>query len=520
MHHLHCTTRGAGDVRDEARASLRIFGPAVLSNYSTLAVALVNLAFVGRLGAAPMAACALGTTLYNIAGLSGACGIACALDTLCSQAHGARNPLGASHALQRALAALAAYAVPVAALLCCVEPILLCLGQDKARCSQLTRATAVSAHPHAQEVARASARFLRVLAPGLLPAFWAEGLRRALYAAGVSWPQLVVSAAGVALVAALDWLLIHVLGLGLAGSAAALAGTWALQLALLLALVRAGGLHSLVLAGGLSGAALRRGWREMLSLAGAGFAMICSEWWAFEACAFLAGLGGPVSLASFSVVMTLLQFVWTLPLSVSIASSARVGFHLGANDPRRARFVCWAGLFAVLAMEVVYVPLLVALGRFYGRALTDDAAVVAATGRLVPYGALVAAQDGLNAVLCGVLRGAGLQAYGAVGTVLSYYLMALPVACVLLFVAKIGTRALFIGMAAGITAMTALFCARIVVLEWPKVAAEAHAKQARATGESSDIEGVPLNNSNNNEDQNAAPSEEPAELVASSSQGL
>eukprot|EP00727_Mastigamoeba_balamuthi_P014552 m51a1_g9721 hypothetical protein (2366) ;mRNA; r:1452232-1471747 len=452
----------AADLRDEVRASMGIFGPAVLSNYSTLGITLVNLAFVGRLGAVPMAACALSSTLYNVVGLSGAFGISCALDTLCSQAHGARNPLGASHALQRALVLIAAFTAPVAALLCC-------------------------------EVARASARFLRVLAPGLLPAFWAEGLRRALYAAGVSWPQLVVSAAGVALVAALDWLLIHVLGLGLAGSAAALAGTWALQLALLVLLVRTGGLHSLVLAGGLSGAALRHGWRETLVLAGSGYAMTCSEWWAFEACAFLSGLAGPVSLASFAVVMSLLQLVWTLPMSLGIASSARVGFHLGANDPLRARLVAWSCVVAVLAMEFVYVPAVVFAGRYYVVLFTDDAAVLAAGSALVPYGALESAQDGLNAVLAGVLRGAGLQAYGAAATLLCYYALCLPASCLLLFVARVGTRALFIGMGGGITVLLALFLARVVALKWESVAAEAHARQRQSCGDGTANERTPLN---------------------------
>eukprot|EP00727_Mastigamoeba_balamuthi_P002913 m51a1_g12619 hypothetical protein (296) ;mRNA; f:2554-3857 len=275
------------DFGNEARASAKILGPAILSNYSTVALTLINLAFVGHLGATPMAACALSTTIVGIAGLSGAMGISCALDSLCSQAHGARNPVGASHALQRALVAVTVYAVPVVVLLCCIEP----------------------------DVSRIAGQFLRVLAIGLLPALWSEIVRRALYAAGISWPQLVVGASGVVAIAALNWLLVHMLGLGVIGSAVALSSSWAVQFVVLLAIVRASGYHRLVFAGGPSVEALKRGWKEMLTLAGSGYVMVCSEWWAFEILVFLAGLGGAVSLASFSTVMNLHNFTWMTPMS-------------------------------------------------------------------------------------------------------------------------------------------------------------------------------------------------------------
>eukprot|EP00727_Mastigamoeba_balamuthi_P011962 m51a1_g7389 hypothetical protein (541) ;mRNA; f:128199-130254 len=473
---------GRGDVTCEARASAKILLPAVLSNYSSLGISLINLAFVGRLGATPMAACALATTIFNIAGLSGAMGISCALDTLCSQAHGARNPLAASHALQRALVAITAFAAPVVALLFFIEPVLRALGQD-------------------EDVSRIAEGFLRVLLAGLLFAFWNEAIRRALYAAGVSWPQLVTSAAGVVSITALDWVFIRTCGFGVNGSAAALSCTWALQFVMFLAIIRASGFHRTVLAGGLSLAAMKAGWGEVLKLAASGYVMICSEWWAFEVCVFLAGLGGAVSLASFSVVMTLLHFCWMLPLSVSITASARVGFHLGANDPVRARFSAWFCLVAILLLEFLYIPPLVLFGKFFAMVFSNDPDVVAAAGYLAPFGAFVSAQDGFNAVFSGVLRGCGLQVFGAVCNVIFYYLVCIPVGCLLLFVAKIGTKALFFGLGVGVFAQATTFCVRVVVIKWKEAAADAHSHQGKSgkseeskLADSNDIEGIPLNN--------------------------
>eukprot|EP00727_Mastigamoeba_balamuthi_P011960 m51a1_g7387 hypothetical protein (694) ;mRNA; f:121295-124427 len=455
--------------------------PAVLSNYSSLGLTLINLAFVGRLGATPMAACVLSTTIFNIAGQSGAQGISCALDTLCSQAHGARNPLAASHALQRVLVSVTAFAAPVVALLFFIEPVLRALGQD-------------------EDVSRIAGGFLRILIAGMLPSFWNEAIRRALYAAGVSWPQLVVCLIGVVSITALDWVFIRTCGFGVNGSAAALSCTWALQFVMFVAIIRASGFHRTVLAGGPSLGALKTGWVEMLKLVASGYVMICSEWWAFEICVFLAGLGGAVSLASFSIVMTIQQFCWMLPLSVSITASARVGFLLGANDPVRARFSAWLCVAAIGVLEFLYIPPLVLFGRYFAMVFSSDPDVVAAASSLIPFGAFVLVQDDFNAVFSGVLRGCGMQLFGAVCNVIFFYIVCIPVGCLLLFVAKIGTKALFFGLAVGIFGMSSTFCVRVVTLKWKEIAAAAHLRQSRASksgdaeeGSSKDVEEIPLN---------------------------
>eukprot|EP00727_Mastigamoeba_balamuthi_P011979 m51a1_g7403 hypothetical protein (366) ;mRNA; f:176305-177618 len=343
------------------------------------------------------------------------------------------------------------------------------------------------------DVSRIAGQFLRVLAIGLLPAFWSEIVRRALYAAGVSWPQLVVGASGVVAIAALNWLLVHVLGLGVIGSAVALSSSWAVQFVVLLAIIRASGYHRLVFAGGPSVEALKRGWKEMLTLAGSGYVMVCSEWWAFEILVFLAGLGGAVPLASFSTVMNLLNFMWMLPMSVGITASARAGFHLGANDPSRARFVSWMCIVVILLLELVYVPPLVFCGRYFAMVFSNDAAVIETVGHLAPYGALVSVQDGFNAVFSGILRGCGMQVFGAVCNVFFYYLVCIPAACLLLFVAKIGTKALLFGLAIAIAAQTTTFCIRVALLKWKEVAAAVHIEQGGSRVVVEGYEGVPLN---------------------------
>jgi MATE family multidrug resistance protein len=52
-----------------------------------------------------------------------------------------------------------------------------------------------------------------------------------------------------------------------------------------------------------------------------GAAMICTEWWAFEIVALLAGLLGEQALASQTVILSTSTLTYAIPLGISIASS-------------------------------------------------------------------------------------------------------------------------------------------------------------------------------------------------------
>jgi MATE family multidrug resistance protein len=65
---------------------------------------------------------------------------------------------------------------------------------------------------------------------------------------------------------------------------------------------------------------------EYVKLGIPGVVMVCSEWWAFEIIALAAGLLGDIALAAQSVVLNTCAFTYTIPLSLAIATTTRIGY--------------------------------------------------------------------------------------------------------------------------------------------------------------------------------------------------
>lgn len=77
--------------------------------------------------------------------------------------------------------------------------------------------------------------------------------------------------------------------------------------------------------------------------------------------------------------------------------------------------------------------------------------VVRAAGRVFPLLAAALPGDGMNAVLGGVLRGAGRQTLGAAMNLLTFWVLGLPLAALLAFKAGWGIAGLWSGLATATT---------------------------------------------------------------------
>ena len=100
---------------DEARGQLSLALPVSLSMVCNRVMSLTSVAFVGHLGALPLAAAALATTLGNVTGNSIMVGMASASSTIGGQAFGAKRYATLGAVMQRCILILTVAAVPVAA---------------------------------------------------------------------------------------------------------------------------------------------------------------------------------------------------------------------------------------------------------------------------------------------------------------------------------------------------------------------------------------------------------------------
>jgi MATE family multidrug resistance protein len=110
----------------------------------------------------------------------------------------------------------------------------------------------------------------------------------------------------------LTYLLVYPAGLGFVGAPIATSVTYfLLPLLTILYMNLFGGLECWY---GWDRNSMFKGWYEFLKLGLAGIVMMCSEWWAFEVCALVAGLLGETVLAAQTIVLQTSSLFYMVPL--------------------------------------------------------------------------------------------------------------------------------------------------------------------------------------------------------------
>jgi MATE family multidrug resistance protein len=97
-------------------------------------------------------------------------------------------------------------------------------------------------------------------------------------------------------------------------------------------------------------------------------------------------------------------------------------------------------------------------------ALTNDASVLAVAVPLVHVAAIFQISDGLQATAAGALRGAGDPHAPLYANLVGHWVIGLPVAVVLGFVARLGAVGLWWGLSLGLTAVAVALIGRFLWL--------------------------------------------------------
>lgn len=423
--------------------------PVMLAYMLQNSLQTVSVLIVGRLSPEALATAAFSYMFAMATAWLIALGGTTALDTLASSSFtGSQNKHDLGVLLQRGIVVLTGvYAVVAVGWFFGAEPLFRALGQEEFICV-------------------GSARFLRLLIPGGLGYVWFECMKKYLQAQAIYRPGTYVLLVTSPLSAALNYLFVHTLGMGLDGAPLATgAAYWASFLLL-------------VLYTSLSERA-RRGWGGLdprralrhcgpfVRLALLGIVHVGTEWWAFEIVALAAGRLGAVPLAAQSVIMTADQVINTVPFGLGVAASARLGNLLGARRARDARRAAHAAAVLSVVLGAAIMAALLAGRHAFGRLFNDDARVVGLVADVMPWVALFQIADGLNGSCGGVLRGMARQWVGALVNLLSYYGAALPVGIWLAFHGW-GLQGLWIGQCGALYLVGVLEWVIVGLSNWDK----------------------------------------------------
>ncbi|WP_232630816.1 MATE family efflux transporter [Methylobacterium sp. Leaf118] len=440
--------RRATPWQDEVRATLTLSAPLVLINLAQHGLIASNAVLLGRLGAEPVAAGALATSLYLLLYIGGIGLTSAVAPLVAAAAGGGRSDAGAVRGIVRAGLwlglLLAAGLMP---LLWHTESLLAPLGQDPA-------------------VLREAGAYMRVLQWWMLPALAFMVLKGALAALQRPGPPLAVSLAALPLNIGLGaFLAFGPPELGLVGVALATVLTESLALAALVIVIgRDPALRRHRMFAGLwrfDSETLGRLVRLGAPMGVAGVA----EAGLFEAATVAMGTFGTVPLAAHAVTLQIAATCFMVPNGIGQAATVRVGRTFGAGDRdglRRAGAVALGlgfGVMVACALLQLGMPGTL-IGLFLDAEAPGAAAVRPVAIGLLAFSALFAVSDGVQSVALGALRGLQDTRVPMLIALAGYWGLGVPLGASLAWGAGWGGQGIWAGFCAGLLAVSLLLVAR------------------------------------------------------------
>jgi len=397
-----------------------------------------DLALIGRLGDAALAAAALAHTVLFAAFTVGM-GLVSAVAPLAAQAFGARDPRMVRRSVRSGLWAGFLISLPIMVFPMRGEHILQALGQ-------------------AAEPAHLAQQYLFGLVWGVAPALWFIALRGFMGAVNRPQPMLWITLVAIPVNALLVYLLLYGefgfprLGLFGAGLATATVNGGTFLAGLWIATRRApfDGYHILA-------RLWRIDWGLMRQLAVIGAPISIAfllEYGLFSAAALLMGLISTTALAAHQIALQVTAVLFMIPLGISMAATVRVGHAVGRNDAagvkRAGQVAMGLGIAIAVVLTAVVIALRFAIARLFlgeGPAHTD--ATVTLAGALLAIGGTFFITDGLQTIAAGALRGMNDTRIPLAFAAVSYWGIGFCSAYALAFHTTLGASGVWIGLSLG-----------------------------------------------------------------------
>lgn len=452
------------DLRQELPPLLRLAAPLIAGELGWMAMSIVDTSMVGRLphSAIPMAAAALAQVIFNTFAF-GVGGVLLGLDTLISQAFGAKEIPAANRWLLHGLVLAAALSLLLLAIFGFGPALLNRMPVDRAVLAQAIPA-------------------LHGLNWGVVPLLLYFTLRRYLQAAHHAKPIAfaLISANLINFVG--DWLLIYGhswhftysprpnvnVGLSLTIHAYEVVGSaWAtsfarlyLMVVLVVAILLADRRHSYGLLAAVRNQVSRRiefqHLRQLFRLGAPAGAQIFVEIAVFASVTALIAILGPLPLAGHEVALQCASATFMVPFAISTATAVRVGHAIGRirtghAQPQAVSAAGWSGILAGAAFMLFAAVIFLTIPGKLGRLFTPDRGVIAAAVPLLLVAAGFQFFDGIQITVTGALRGAGNTIAPLYTHLICYWVVGMPLGILLGFRAHLGAAGLWLGLLIALT---------------------------------------------------------------------
>ena len=171
---------------------------------------------------------------------------------------------------------------------------------------------------------------------------------------------------------------------------------------------------------------------------------------AFAFAGIMAGWLGKITLDAHGIALSIAAFTYMFTSGISGAASIRVANYNGLNDWKNIKIAGKAGFvlagIIMMAFAVVFLFSYEILPTFFNK----HAEVIKISSGLILVAALFQFFDGIQVTGLGVLRGLSDVKMPTIIALTAYWIIALPLAYYLGFIAKLGINGIWYGLTAGL----------------------------------------------------------------------
>lgn len=446
-------------IGDELRPMTSLAIPVAIAELGWMAMTVVDTMMVGRLGAEAIGSVSFGALFVNVLCFFGL-GLLLGLDTLISQAFGARQIGRCNHCLVQGLW--------IAVLL---SPILV--------------AIAYAAIPLARDwgvepkVWDGALPYMKALTWSILPTLLYVVFRRYLQSMNYVGPVMFALVSANVVNVGVNWLLVFgnlgFRALGVEGAGWATTFSRLYMAGVLLAFIA---YKESVASTGLRDVSLRIDWGTVKTLLALGFPVamqISAEYGVFAVATALIARLDALSLAAHQIALNVASVTFMVPLGISSAGAVRVGQAIGRRDSAGAVTAGWTALLlgasfmALAGVNLYFFPEAVL------RLFTTDHSVFALGTQLLFLAAIFQLFDGIQVTAGGVLRGAGDTRTPMLGNLAGHWLLGLPTGYALCFLFGWHSTGIWAGLSLGL-----VFVALVLLLAWRRTSGNMDAIVSRA----------------------------------------
>jgi MATE family multidrug resistance protein len=498
QHHDHrrlSLTKDSKLLQDEMKSMIELALPVCLTYLLEMLPGITTIILVGRMkedgNKLHIDATALAVMFINIIGMSTGLGLLTAMDTLCSQAHGANQPSKMGTYLLTGMFVMMITFVIVGVIIWNTTPILLACGQQ-------------------HDLAMEAGSFAQYMLPSVPFVYAYEILRKISQARNEATPMMVSAIVSNIVNIGLGYYLVNCTAWGWLGAAVARSvGSLFMLPSLILSMMYcergeattkvsndddeekkntnevevmdAQLFHHLWEGFQPSKALSIKAVLKFLDLGLPGMLQVMFEWVAFEVIALICGIipdqeEALIAIGSNAIVLNIVTFAYMLYLGTGVAGNVRIGNALGAGDAHRAQVATYLAVAIGTFLSLVNIVLIVTFREYLASIFTNDEDLLNKCRSLFIIVALFQLPDAINGVEQGVFRASGRQSLSAKLNFVAYYVIGLPLGYYLALPLELGVEGLWIGIFVGMLVISSTNSIVIMRSDWAALATAARSR--------------------------------------------